>query len=157
MPYLSSVAHTALPLVLSTVDSRLSSTRLQLAARHRQLHFYKEIMRILQSRYEATDKVCAFIESALSSSNAMFDLNPTQIGSKVNGDNSLGSGGDLAPVQSGQFVGRRIKNISQFFASQPRSYLRLSLLLDYALSRGQYPRLDNTERLWQRLRLFDSP
>lgn len=78
-----SVAHVALPLLLSTVNSGLSSTRLQRAGRRRQLRFYQEVMRVLGSRYEAADKVCAFIDSALSFSSAKLSINFTPGGSEL--------------------------------------------------------------------------
>lgn len=117
-------------------------------------------MRVLGSRYEAADKVCAFIDSALSLSGAKLGIDFTPGGSELlcndeyiedpgntDEDNPLG--------QPGPVAGSRFKNVCEYFARQPRSYLRLSLTLDYALYRGQYPRQSAIERLWSELQLVD--
>ncbi|KAH8694309.1 hypothetical protein BGW36DRAFT_430319 [Talaromyces proteolyticus] len=160
---ISAIAHAALPLVLSALDSELSSTRLQLVARQRRLHFYKQIMRVLQSRYEAADKVCSFVDDIISYSKLKLDLNSTWMVTGSGVDNkslhNFNRNSDIASRlrERYQVPGRRMKTICEFFFRQPRSYLRLALLLDHALSRGQYPRQDDIERLWKRLRLSDTP
>lgn len=150
----------ALPLLLSTVDSGFSSTRLQRAGRRRQLHFYQEVMRVLGSRYEAADKVCAFIASALSLSGAKLGIDFTPGGSELLRndeyiDDLRNTDEDNPLAQPGQVTRRRFKNVCEYFARQPRSYLRLSLTLDYALYRGQDPRQSDIERLWSELQLVD--
>lgn len=151
----------ALPLLLSTVDSWFSSTRLQRNARRRHLHFYKEAMRVLGSQYEAADKVCTFIDSALSSSGVAFSSELAHIGSELDhsdgASTSLGSADEqISPIQPKPVSGFRFKSISEYFGRQTRSYLRLSLALDYALCRGQFPRKSDFEKLCQKLRLVDS-
>ncbi|KAJ5438519.1 uncharacterized protein N7458_009517 [Penicillium daleae] len=157
----AAVAHVALPLLLSTIDSGFSSTRLQRAGRRRQLHFYQEVMRVLGSRYEAADKVCAFIDSALSFSGAKLGLDFTPGGNELLRNDEYiedlsddDEGNPLA--QPRPAAGSRFKNVCEYFARQPRSYLRLSLTLDYALYRGQYPHQSDIERLWSDLQLVDS-
>lgn len=150
----------ALPLLLSTVDSGFSSTRLQRAGRRRQLHFYQEVMRVLGSRYEAADKVCAFIDNALSFSGAKLGIDFTPGGNELlRNDEYIEDLGDAdegnPPAQSRPAAGSRFRNVCEYFARQPRSYLRLSLTLDYALYRGQYPRQSDIERLWSELQLVD--
>lgn len=155
------VAHVALPLLLSTVDSGLSSTRLQRAGRRRQLHFYQEVMRVLGSRYEAADKVCAFIDSALSFSGAKLGVDYTPGRNEMLRNDEYTEDFDDTdennpPTQLRSVAGSRFKNICEYFARQPRSYLRLSLTLDYALYKGQYPLQSDIERLWGELQLVDT-
>jgi hypothetical protein len=118
-------------------------------------------MRVLGSRYEAADKVCAFIDSALSFSGAKLGLDFTPGGNEILRNDEYiedlsddDEGNPLA--QPRPAAGSRFKNVCEYFARQPRSYLRLSLTLDYALYRGQYPRQCDIERLWSDLQLVDS-
>lgn len=154
------MAHVALPLLLSTVDSGFSSTRLQRAGRRRQLHFYQEVMRVLGSRYEAADKVCAFIDSALSFSGTKLGIYFTPGGNELLRNDEYPEDLDDTdegnpPNQLRSVAGSRFKNVCEYFARQPRSYLRLSLTLDYALYRGQYPLQSDIERLWGELQLAE--
>jgi hypothetical protein len=119
-------------------------------------------MLVLQSRYEAADKVCSFVDDVISYFKLKLDLNSTGMitGSGVDNESlqNLNRSSDIASRsrERYQVPGRRMKTICEFFFRQTRSYLRLALLLDHALSRGQYPRQDDIERLWKRLRLSDT-
>lgn len=114
------------------------------------MHFYNETMRVLQSRYDAADNVCAFIKNVLSSVNLAGDSNSTQL---VTADPNGGEAGGTN--NRFETPGSRIKNVCDLFFRQPRQYLRLAMLLDYALSRGQYPPAEDIGKLFRRLRLCD--
>lgn len=117
-------------------------------------------MRVLGSRYEAADKVCAFIDSALSFSGAKLAIDFTPGGNELlRNDEHIEDLNEADEVNSlaqpRPAAGSRFKNVCEYFARQPRSYLRLSLTLDYALYRGQYPRQSDIEQLWGELQLVD--
>lgn len=118
-------------------------------------------MRVLGSRYEAADKVCAFIDSALSFSGAKLGVDFMPGGNELFRNDDYTQDLDDTdegnpPTQLRSVAGSRFKNICEYFARQPRSYLRLSLTLDYALYRGQYPLQSDIERLWGELQLVDT-
>ena len=124
------------------------------------MHFYNEMMRVLRSLYDAADNVCGFIENVVSSVNLPGESNPPLLvtpildGSEV-GETNDASNNTLEQIRQCRTPGSRIKNVCDLFVRQPRDYLRLAMLLDYSLSRGQYPQAEDIRELFQRLNLLD--
>ncbi|KAK2809859.1 hypothetical protein FQN50_003500 [Emmonsiellopsis sp. PD_5] len=118
---ISAIAYTALPLLLNALDVKLSSSTSQTATRQRRFRYYAEIMQLYRDRYDGTDGVAVFIQQALQfADNLNISIMFQQTQSKAKASESYGW--------------------PEMFTREPRLYLRLSLTLDYAFTRGYFPK-----------------
>lgn len=124
-------------------------------------------MRQLQIRYEVTDDVILCIDKALQYSNIQskslldLDTGPSAAvtaacyvtGSSNTNTTHFQSIGDTS-IRSRRIYpqpGGRTKTWGEIVVRDPHSYLRLSVSLDYALARGQFPDEDNLRVLFSHL------
>ncbi|KAI1964520.1 hypothetical protein LOZ56_006189 [Ophidiomyces ophidiicola] len=120
---ISAVAYTALPLILYAMDVKLSRSISQSTTRKRQLKYYAEVMQLYRNRYDGTDDVAVFVREILQfveSQNPYISITPLE--------------GDISKPSHEK------RCWTDVFVRQPRFYLRISSTLDYALSRGRYPK-----------------
>ncbi|EEH42840.2 uncharacterized protein PADG_07660 [Paracoccidioides brasiliensis Pb18] len=149
---ISAVAYTALPLVLNALDVKLSGTTSQSATHKRKLGYYVEIMQLYRNRYDGTDYVAFLIQqvlkfaesqnltvSFLASAGANVVSNSTNDDSDVSGDTDT-STALTERSNSDKAAENGTKSWGEVLVRQPRLYLRLSLSLDIAFARGQFPR-----------------
>ncbi|KAL1960772.1 hypothetical protein VTO42DRAFT_6602 [Malbranchea cinnamomea] len=116
---ISAIAYTALPLLLNALDVKLSSSTSQIATRKRRLRYYAEVMQVYRDRYDGTDGVAVFIQQALRFADTPDFSSFCQQAQEGN------------PTESATWL--------EVFSRKPRLYLRLSLTLDYAFTRGSFP------------------
>ncbi|PGH09318.1 hypothetical protein GX51_00760 [Blastomyces parvus] len=149
---ISAIAYTALPLVLNALDVKLSGTTSQSATRKRRLSYYAEVMQLYRNRYDGTDYVALLIQEVLrfaETQNLLISFQPNETASITSSPNASSDNGKEDTNKSSPVTeasngpdpsNKRTKSWSEVFIRQPRFYLRLSLSIDFAFSRGQYPR-----------------
>ncbi|CAG9977511.1 unnamed protein product [Clonostachys byssicola] len=122
----------ALPVILENLDLKLSSLA-EKANYQRQLHGPNDIIALLGDQHDYTECVNIAINSLLPVANAEIQ----QFFASWNG---------LAGIEGGGTNGIRLTiwsptSWSDVFSENPMIYLRLSMSLDFALSRGKAPQL----------------
>ncbi|KLJ05857.1 hypothetical protein EMPG_10711 [Blastomyces silverae] len=149
---ISAIAYTALPLVLNALDVKLSGTTSQSATRKRRLSYYAEVMQLYRNRYDGTDYVALLIQEVLrfaEKQNLLISFQPNEPSSVMSSPNTSSDNGKEDSNKSSPLTeasngpapsNKRTKSWSEVFIRQPRFYLRLSLSIDFAFARGQYPR-----------------
>jgi hypothetical protein len=121
----SMVAYTALPLILTALNFKMSSDPIEATARRHQLEVYVEAMRLYRKKYDGTEQLSAVVEKVLS------DAEPeTRRICSTSGANT--------PERS-LALSSKSKDWSDILNQRPTVYLRLTLGLDMALSRGKFP------------------
>ncbi|EEH34680.2 hypothetical protein PAAG_05729 [Paracoccidioides lutzii Pb01] len=164
---ISAVAYTALPLVLNALDVKLSGTTSQSATHKRQLGYYVEVMQFYRNRYDGTDYVAFLIQQVLkfaesqnltvsfqASAGTNVMSNSTNNDSDVSGDTNT-STALTERSNSDKFAENGTKSWGEILVRHPRLYLRLSLPLDIAFARGQFPRDADLPSLVREFRLKD--
>lgn len=122
---ISAVAYTALPLILTALDLKLSSDPTEATARRRQLEVYVEAMRLYRKRYDGTEQLSSVVERLLN------DAEPET-------RRICSTSGTSTPERS-LVLSRKSKDWRDILNQRPKFYLRLTLALDMALSRGRFP------------------
>ena len=122
----SMVAYTALPLILTALNFKMSSGHVEEDARRRQLEVYVEAMRLYRKKYDGTEQLSAVVEKVLNEAEP-----ETRRICSTSGPNS--------PERS-LALSRKSKDWSDILNQRPTVYLRLTLGLDMALSRGKFPK-----------------
>ncbi|KAL2371417.1 hypothetical protein RJ035_006126 [Blastomyces gilchristii] len=162
---ISAIAYTALPLVLNALDVKLSGTTSQSATRKRRLSYYAEVMQLYRNRYDGTDYVALLIQEVLrfvEKQNFLISFQPDESSSIMSSPNSSRDNGKEDTNKSSPVTetsngpaasNKRTKSWSEVFIRQPRFYLRLSLSIDFAFARGQYPRDTDLPALVRELHL----
>jgi len=117
-----------MPFVLQCLDTKLSSAS-QSPLCERRMAVYNELMQSLGLRYEAMEVVSAAVKKLLDFADTELPMLPTSPESN-----------DRQPVPCGITEGiPSFKSWGQVILQHPKFYLRLSLSLDYCVSRGSYP------------------
>lgn len=120
------MAYTAFPLILSALDLRLSVDTGQVETKKRQLAVYMEAMRLYRKKYDGADRVSDIIDKVLfDAANQSRQICPS-VSSPETDSSTL-------------WVDRSI-GWSEIFSQHPEFHLRLALALDFALSRGKFPK-----------------
>ncbi|KAK2774854.1 hypothetical protein FQN53_003469 [Emmonsiellopsis sp. PD_33] len=162
---ISAIAYTALPLVLNALDVKLSGTTSQSATRKRRLSYYAEVMQLYRNRYDGTDYVALLIQQVLrfaEGQNLLISIQPGAAGNLMpdsangNGEGNSNTSTALTERPNKQLsIGKGTKSWAEVFVRQPRLYLRLSLSIDFAFARGQYPRDADLPAIVRELHLRD--
>ncbi|KAH8425138.1 fungal specific transcription factor domain-containing protein [Aspergillus melleus] len=143
---LSVLAYVAMPLVLTAIDLKLSSSSTELNSRRRRLDVLGEIVRHSGHSYDVTDFVSTgtnhILQLAYITAQHLFlrwDRDSTSP-SSTQSSARFGSGDDEAvEVQPQPYVARRAKDWYDAFLQCPRAYLLISTSVDYSLSVGRLP------------------
>ncbi|KAL5359060.1 hypothetical protein BJX96DRAFT_174017 [Aspergillus floccosus] len=114
---ISTIAYTALPLLLNALDIKLSTSRLQSVTRKRRFRHYANVMQLYQDRYDGTDSVAMFIQKTLQFASSML----------------------IPQSQDAHNPGSVSQSWSEIFSQNPQLYLRIALSLDYAFTCGHFP------------------
>lgn len=130
LTFIFSLAYTALPLVLLSLDVKLSSTESQKLTRKYQLNLYAEMMKHYGRRYNFVNVVSDTVGKLLQ----LVDQTKSQSSYLSLQENSS----DL--TSSHMLEASRPNTWGDIVLQQPQLYFRLSASLDYSLSRGKYPR-----------------
>ncbi|KAL2828811.1 hypothetical protein BJY01DRAFT_255256 [Aspergillus pseudoustus] len=150
---ISTIPLTAHPLLLSALDVKLSSTKSQSATRKRRFRYYANLMQVYQHRYDGTDTVAAFIQQTLQVADYILPLHTgfgvgaqrARAGIEARAKSGTEATGSAQGTEPGSDtatsggVSTTPTSWSELFADFPKLYLRLSLALDYAFSRGYFP------------------
>lgn len=121
----SAAAYTALPLVLSALDFKMSSDQTQAATRRRQLDIYVEAMRLYRKKYDGSEQVSAVIERLLN----IAEPETRRICSSA----------VVNTPQRSLVLSRKSKTWCDILNQCPKTYLCITLALDMAFSRGKFP------------------
>lgn len=127
-------ACSALPFILEALNLRLSSST-QKDVHQRQLNYYHRIMTLFRTQHDHTECVTTAVNTILQV--AEPEISGLLISQDV--DRNTGSLIDSGPNRSTSQAVSRLSSWSDVFANDPLFYLRLSLSLDLALSRGKAP------------------
>ncbi|KAE8381652.1 hypothetical protein BDV26DRAFT_301240 [Aspergillus bertholletiae] len=138
---LSVLAYTAVPLVLTAIDVKLSPTQAEMAVRKRRLERLGEIVRHSRMLYDVADFVAAGTNHILqlayiTTQEAFLRCNTNTIGSARREARSVSAG---MSVDASIVNTKRVTNWHDAFLSSPRAYLRISVSLDYSLATGRLP------------------
>lgn len=129
---MASVAYTALPLALLSLDVRFSSTEPERANRQQRLSVYLETMKQCGHRFDFVGVVSHIITKVLQ----LVDfIEPSAFPSSDTASSNANLPASRTPAT-------RPKSWAEFVNTQPNLYFRLSASLDYALSKGKYPTED---------------
>lgn len=135
----------ALPLILNSLQSHLVGTDSHSLTRKENIQYVERVIKILESTYDITDDILAYIykiSSFLSEKNQLGLLRMEHQPPKD----------DLQATFSAICRGKDWVTVwCERFLVDPLVYLRLSKLLDWTLSRGQFPREDEICTLYVRL------
>lgn len=131
----SRLSFSALPIILSSLDTKLPQTEVQVATRQCREKYLHEALEMLLTRYDITDDITQYIR---------------KIKSFVHTKDGVG----LIQAQNRS----RSHSISvttwcEVFLFDPQVYLRLSKLVDYTLSHGHFPCDDEISALFSRLQI----
>jgi hypothetical protein len=129
----------SLPLILSGLDLELSRTTVELSLRRRALDIHKEAMDICRLRYDGAETLYENVQKTIqyvASEPAQLCGSPTDSMSTA-----------LVPPVSLPTLPLGVKDWTEALRHHPRFYLRVSLSLDIALSRGRYPELHDFPKL----------
>ena len=126
-----------MPLVLNILDVKLSSTKSQCSVRQRRLQIFMEVMKVLQTQYDGTDRVSDAIERII---------------------RYLAVNNNVKSIDSYEYSDRRDSHLQNHTVSStstasepivtewgdvlirlPTCYLRIVMTLDLAVSKGEYP------------------
>jgi hypothetical protein len=122
--------------------------------RERRLGYFTETMRQLRRRYEVTDDVMSYIKKSLDLSNLQKQsggLHPGEMCFDRTSDHM-----QMTPRMKYPPPGSRTKNWCEIILRNPRFFLRLSLTLDRALARGQFPSDDDMLAMFSQLQVSSS-
>lgn len=122
---ISAVAYTALPLILTALDLKMSSDPAEATARRLELEVYVEAMRLYRKRYDGTEQLSSIVEKLL------HDAEPET--------RRICSASGASTPERSLVLSRKSKDWSDILNQRPKVYLRLTLALDMALSRGKFP------------------
>lgn len=143
-----SLAYVAMPLVLTAIDLKLSSSSSELHTRRRRLDALGEIVRHSGNAYDVTDFVSTgtnhILQLAYITSQHLFlgwDRDTTSPASKhASAGSGAGSdGADFVEAPAQPYMARRAKNWYDAFLQCPRAYLLISTSVDYSLAVGRLP------------------
>ncbi|GMG23408.1 unnamed protein product [Aspergillus oryzae] len=135
------LAYTAVPLVLTAIDVKLSPTPAEMTIRKRRLERLGEIVRHSRMLYDVADYVAAGTNHILqlayiTTQEAFLRCSTNAIGSSQMEIESSSGGMSL---DASVFNAKRVTNWYDAFLSSPRAYLRISVSLDYSLATGRLP------------------
>ncbi|RAQ73039.1 hypothetical protein COH20_007456 [Aspergillus flavus] len=138
---LSVLAYTAVPLVLTAIDVKLSPTPAEMTIRKRRLERLGEIVRHSRMLYDVADYVAAGTNHILqlayiTTQEAFLRCSTNAIGSSQMEIESSSGGMSL---DASVLNAKRVTNWYDAFLSSPRAYLRISVSLDYSLATGRLP------------------
>jgi hypothetical protein len=122
---ISAVAYTALPLILTALDLKLSSDPAEATARRLELEVYVEVMRLYRKRFDGVEQLSSVVERLLN------DAEPET--------RRICSTSGTTTLERSLVVSKKSKDWSDILKQRPKVYLRLALALDMALSRGSFP------------------
>jgi hypothetical protein len=135
----------ALPLILNSLQGHLLGTDSQRLTRKENIQYVERVMKILESTYDITDDILAYIYKISSFLSDKGQLGPLSMEHQPPND-------DLQATFSAMCRGKDWVTVwCERFLVDPLVYLRLSKLLDWTLSRGQFPREDEICTLYVRL------
>lgn len=160
----SSIAYTALPLLLSALDVKFSSNKSHKSTREHRLNYYTDLkyyteaMRLYRSRYCGTDDVVAFIQRVLQFAEMQGKSIYIQSNTaEYRESDEYESAPTLAKSPSAyESSDSRTRNWCEIFVRHPRFYPRLCLSLDYAFARGKYPEENELPLLVREFNIEDS-
>ena len=141
----ASVAYTALPLVLTALDLKLSVGTSQVNARRRHLDVYVNVMKLYRKKYDGTEQVSDVIEKILAEAEPQAR--------RICGQPESTS------TPSSLALSSKSRDWGDIFSHDPKVYLRLTLALDMSFSRGEFPQdcdFPNACRLGERGFIEDS-
>lgn len=143
-----------MPLVLNILDVKLSSTKSQCSVRQRRLQIFMEVMKVLQTQYDGTDRVSDAIERII---------------------RYLAVNNNVKSIDSYEYSDRRDSHLQNHTVSStstasepivtewgdvlirlPTCYLRIVMTLDLAVSKGEYPEEADFPLCLQTARLANS-
>ncbi|CZR68248.1 uncharacterized protein PAC_18147 [Phialocephala subalpina] len=125
-----SIAYTALPLALLSLDVKLSSTNAQQLRRKHRLASYTEVMRLCSLRFDFADVVAHFISKLLQ----LTDFTPPSSTRFTTNGSS-----DTDARVSAPYSTSRPRGWYDVLVQYPQLYFRILFSLDFSLSRGRYP------------------
>lgn len=121
------MVYAALPLVLLSLDVKLSASELQKVKRTHNLDIYTEILRHYSHRFDFGNVVSGIISKLL------HLIEPA----KISGYLQMRRGSSDASLKVPEST--RPRSWIDIVTQRPQLYLKISFLLDYSLSRGKYP------------------
>ncbi|KAE8340577.1 hypothetical protein BDV24DRAFT_151928 [Aspergillus arachidicola] len=138
---LSVLAYTAVPLVLTAIDVKLSPSPAEMTIRKRRLERLGEIVRHSRMLYDVADYVAAGTNHILqlayiTTQEAFLRCSTNAIGSSQMEIESSSGGMSL---DASVLNANRVTNWYDAFLCSPRAYLRISVSLDYSLATGRLP------------------
>ncbi|KAE8368893.1 hypothetical protein BDV27DRAFT_166816 [Aspergillus caelatus] len=138
---LSVLAYTAVPLVLTAIDVKLSPSPAEMVIRKRRLERLGEIVRHSRMLYDVADYVAVGTNHILqlayiTTQEAFLQCRTNAIGSPQMQIESSSAGMSL---DASMLNANRVTNWYDAFLSSPRAYLRISVSLDYSLATGRLP------------------
>lgn len=122
---ISAVAYTALPLILTALDLKMSSDPVEATARRLEFEVYVEVMRLYRKKYDGTEQLSSVVERLLK------DVEPET--------RRISSTSGASTPKRSLVLSKKSKDWSDILKQRPKVYLRLTLALDMALSRGKFP------------------
>lgn len=135
----------ALPLILNSLQSHLVGRDSQRLTRKENIQYVERVIKILESTYDITDDILAYIYKISSFLSEKDQLGLLRMEHQPPKD-------DLQATFSAICRGKDWVTVwCDRFLVDPLVYLRLSKLLDWTLSRGQFPREDEICTLYVRL------
>lgn len=132
---ITSAAYTALPLVLLSLDVKLSSTESQKLKRKYRLNVYVEMMRHYDQRYDFAKVISDTVIKLLQSVDIKLLLN------------KLAAQESSSHTELQLSKGSRPRSWGDIITRNPQLYFKLSVSLDHSLSKGKYP-CDNELPSW---------
>ncbi|PLB44143.1 hypothetical protein P170DRAFT_479914 [Aspergillus steynii IBT 23096] len=143
---LSVLAYVAMPLVLSAIDLKLSSSSADLQTRRRRLDALGEIVRHSGQIYDVTDCVRSgtnhILQLAYITAQHLFlrwDRDSSSPSTQSCARSETAVDADLIEASAQPYVARRAKNWYDAFLQCPRAYLLISTSVDYSLAVGRLP------------------
>ncbi|KAE8141322.1 hypothetical protein BDV38DRAFT_268575 [Aspergillus pseudotamarii] len=138
---LSVLAYTAVPLVLTAIDVKLSPSPAEMAIRKRRLERLGEIVRHSRMLYDVADYVAVGTNHILqlayiTTQEAFLQCRANTIGSP---QMQIEPSSTTMSLDASMLNANRVTNWYDAFLSSPRAYLRISVSLDYSLATGRLP------------------
>jgi hypothetical protein len=129
------LSFSALPIILSSLDTKLPQTEVQVATRRCREKYLHEALEMLLTRYDITDDITQYIR---------------KIKSFVHNKDGVGL---IQAQHRSRSHSISVTTWCEVFLFDPQIYLRLSKLVDYTLSHGHFPCDDEISALFSRLQI----
>lgn len=133
------VAYVALPLVLHILDVKLSTSLSHIARKQGRLSIYTEAMKGFKLQYDGTDEVSEFIGKMIDCISIEGPAQRSHSGKSETNSTRQCHDSEYQYLSLAPSWSATVNDWSDVFVRRPSLYLRISLTIDLALSKGHFP------------------